>query len=43
VFTVEELPGLLLYDVYAPDKNDEDDTSDALRTFLNLIRWLIVR
>jgi hypothetical protein len=41
VFTEPELPGLLLYDVYAPQTEDEE--SDALRAFLDLIRVIIGR
>ncbi len=40
VFSEPELPGLLLYDVYAPDA--EDDKDDALRAFLEILRAIIL-
>jgi hypothetical protein len=43
VFTEPELPGLLLYDLYAPGEEDEESEGDALRAFLDLIRVIILR
>ncbi len=43
VFVEPKLPGLLLYDVYAPSDEDEEGEGDALRAFLDLIRAIIVR